>query len=58
MRQTQEPLASSSKPATKPSNRVRRLTLVVIAIGILPFGYGILSDRLTPFTSQVCRLIW
>ena len=45
-------LASSSKPATKPSNPVRRLTLVVIAIGILLFGYGILSDRLTPFTSQ------
>jgi multidrug resistance efflux pump len=39
-------------PTSKPVNPVRRLTLVVIAVGLVLFLCGMLSDRLTPFTSQ------
>lgn len=33
-------------------NPVRRLTLIVIAIGAVLFFYGIAADRVTPYTSQ------
>ena len=45
-------LETSPVPRSKPVNPVRRLTLVVIAVGLVLFVYGMLSDRLTPFTSQ------
>jgi hypothetical protein len=31
---------------------VRRVTLIVIAIGAVLFLYGIAADRLTPYTAQ------
>jgi multidrug resistance efflux pump len=45
-------LETSPVPRSKPVNPVRRLTLVVIAVGLVLFVCGMLSDRLTPFTSQ------
>src|ERR1700754_1911713 len=46
---------SSPTPAAKaqpPTNPVRRLTLIVIAIGAVVFLYGIAGDRITPYTAQ------
>jgi multidrug resistance efflux pump len=46
---------SSPAPAAKtqpPANPVRRLTLIVMAIGIVLFTYGIAADRITPYTAQ------
>ncbi|WP_147027828.1 HlyD family secretion protein [Methylobacterium oxalidis] len=37
---------------TRTRNPVRRITLVVIAIGAALFAYGIAADRETPYTSQ------
>jgi multidrug resistance efflux pump len=54
----EEPAASepsSPTPAAKtqlPANPVRRLTLVVMAIGATLFVYGIAADRITPYTAQ------
>ena len=45
----------SPTPAAKtqpPTNPVRRLTLIVIAIGAVFFLYGIAADRITPYTAQ------
>ncbi len=45
----------SPTPAAKtqpPTNPVRRLTLIVIAIGAVFFLYGIAADRVTPYTAQ------
>ena len=39
-------------PAVQPLNPVRRITLIVVAIGIVLFFYGMISDRFTPHTSQ------
>ena len=42
-------------PAAKtrpPTNPVRRVTLIVIAIGAVLFFYGIAADRYTPYTAQ------
>jgi multidrug resistance efflux pump len=38
--------------STKPENPVRRITLIVLAIAVIIFGYGMIEDRLTPYTSQ------
>ena len=38
--------------APPPRNPVRRVTLIVIVIGIVLFLYGIVADRVTPYTSQ------
>ena len=46
---------ASPTPAAKmqpPANPVRRVTLVVMAIGITLFAYGIAADRITPYTAQ------
>ena len=46
---------SNPAPATKtqpPASPVRRLTLIVIAIGAVLFFYGIAADRITPYTAQ------
>src|SRR5277367_2389122 len=45
----------SPTPAAKtqpPANPVRRLTLIVMAIGAVLFAYGIAADRITPYTAQ------
>ncbi|CAN5289592.1 HlyD family secretion protein [soil metagenome] len=53
---TSEPKAPT--PSTPPANAappphpVRRLTLIVVAIGAVLFFYGIAADRFTPFTAQ------
>ena len=39
-------------PPPKPRNPVRRLTLIVMSVGIAIFAYTLLSDRLTPYTAQ------
>src|SRR3546814_15024545 len=38
--------------APTPGNPVRRVTLIVIAIGAALFIYGIAADRFTPYTAQ------
>ena len=46
---------ASPTPAAKtqpPANPVRRLTLIVMAIGVILFVYGIAADRITPYTAQ------
>ena len=51
-----EQIASeSSTPAARtkpPANPVRRLTLIVMAVGVVLFLYGIAADRITPYTAQ------
>ena len=54
-----EEQAASDTPGTlepvqaqSPANPVRRLTLIVIAIGAALFLHGIATDRLTPYTAQ------
>ena len=52
---TASDLRQSPRAAGEPSrarNPVRRLTLVVIVIGAALFAYGVVADRLTPYTSQ------
>jgi multidrug resistance efflux pump len=36
----------------QPTSPVRRVTLIVIAIGVVLFSYGIAADRFTPYTAQ------
>ena len=43
------PAEADAQPPTSP---VRRATLIVIAIGAVLFVYGIVADRVTPYTSQ------
>jgi multidrug resistance efflux pump len=46
---------TSERPEGKtppPKNPVRRMTLIVIAIGALLFFYGVAADRVTPYTAQ------
>jgi multidrug resistance efflux pump len=38
--------------ARPPKNPVRRITLIVIAIGAVLFFYGVAADRFTPYTAQ------
>src|SRR3546814_6672217 len=38
--------------APTPRNTVRRVTLIVIAVGVVLFLYGIAADRYTPYTAQ------
>lgn len=45
-------LAQPEGAARPPTNPVRRVTLIVIAIGIVLFFYGIAADRYTPYTAQ------
>jgi multidrug efflux pump subunit AcrA (membrane-fusion protein) len=47
-----EPSIPTPAAKTQPPNPVRRLTLIVIAIGAVFFVYGIAADRITPFTAQ------
>jgi len=46
------PPTSPAARTAPPRNPVRRLTLIVIAIGAVLFFYGIAADRLTPYTAQ------
>src|SRR6478735_6988139 len=49
------PEPSSPVPAAEtkpPANPVRRLTLIVMTIGVTLFIYGIAADRITPYTAQ------
>jgi multidrug resistance efflux pump len=52
----EEPVASepsTPKPAVRPpANPVRRMTLIVMAIGAVLFLYSIAADRITPYTAQ------
>ena len=51
---TSEPPATApaTTEARRPSNPVLRVTLVVIAICLVLFFYGIAADRYTPYTAQ------
>jgi multidrug resistance efflux pump len=52
--QAETSLSKPAPPADKspPGNPVRRVTLIVIAIGLVLFFYGIAADRFTPYTAQ------
>ncbi|MEX0808960.1 MAG: HlyD family secretion protein [Dongiaceae bacterium] len=43
---------TADPPPPKPRNPVRRLTLIVMSVGIAIFAYTLLADRLTPYTAQ------
>ncbi len=48
-----DPAVATPKAETRPpANPVRRLTLIVMAIGAVLFLYGIAADRITPYTAQ------
>ena len=52
-KQRRSPRAPTPAAKTQPpTNPVRRLTLIVIAIGAVFFFYGIAADRVTPYTAQ------
>ena len=50
------PLAEQDEPAgaepPKPRNPVRRAAVVILTVTILLFVYGVIADRLTPYTDQ------
>ncbi len=53
--QTASEPSTPARPPAKvppPRNPVRRVTLIVIAIGAVLFFYGIAADRVTPYTAQ------
>jgi multidrug resistance efflux pump len=43
---------SVERPEPRARNPVRRLTFVVVAVGVLIFAYTMIADRLTPYTAQ------
>jgi multidrug resistance efflux pump len=45
-------MASQPESSKAPENPVRRTTLIVFAIAVAIFLYGMIEDRLTPYTSQ------
>lgn len=45
-------MASPSDSPKAPENPVRRMTSIVFAIAVAIFVYGMIEDRLTPYTSQ------
>src|SRR5688572_10985152 len=47
-----EPAAVATTKPAKPKNAIRQLTLVVLLMSIALFVYGLIADRLTPFTDQ------
>ena len=49
-----EPSTPAQTPAgaPPPKNPVRRATLIVIAIGAVLFCYGVIADRVTPYSTQ------
>jgi multidrug resistance efflux pump len=50
------PLAEQDEPAEakapKPRNPVRRIPIIVLAAAVVLFVYGVVADRLTPYTDQ------
>jgi multidrug resistance efflux pump len=44
--------SADSPPVKPPRYPVRRVTLTVLLIGAVYFGYSIVADRVTPYTSQ------
>ena len=50
---TSDPSSPTPTAETQaPANPVRRLTLIVMAVGAVLFLYGIAADRITPYTAQ------
>src|SRR5688500_1810512 len=47
----QEP-AAHEKPPRAPASPLRKLTLLVLAIAVVMFVYGLFADRWTPYTDQ------
>src|SRR3954468_6394184 len=45
--------AIAAPPPSKSSDSLRRWTLVVLVLGVLLFGWTLIADRLTPYTSDV-----
>jgi len=44
--------AATASPPRKPVDRLRRWTLVVLVLFVLLFGWTLIADRLTPYTSD------
>ena len=47
-----QPGGEARPPSNPAKNPVRRVTLIVIAIGAVLFFYGVIADRVTPYTAQ------
>lgn len=47
-----EPIPDVNSKPTRPANRIRQLTILVVLMSIALFAYGLIADRLTPFTDQ------
>lgn len=43
---------SDAAPPRSPANQIRRLTFIVLAIGVVLFVYSLFANRLTPYTDQ------
>jgi multidrug resistance efflux pump len=43
---------NEAPPPHPPANPIRRLTFIVLALGVGLFIYGLFADRLTPYTDQ------
>jgi len=46
------PEAPPPPPPAKPKNPMRRPLLIVLLVALALFGYSLIADRLTPYTSQ------
>ncbi len=43
---------SDAAPPRSPANQIRRLTFIVLVIGVVLFVYSLFANRLTPYTDQ------
>jgi len=48
----QPELVAVAPPPSKPADPLRRWTLVILAVCVLLFGWTLIADRLTPYTSD------
>src|SRR5207249_5502856 len=47
-----EQAAAAPPPPSKPADPLRRWTLVILVLCVLLFGWTLIADRLTPYTSD------
>jgi multidrug resistance efflux pump len=52
MQAPQSKQVAAAPPPSRPADPVRRWTLIILALGILLFGWTLIADRLTPYTSD------
>ena len=47
-----EPEVPAATPPSRPADPLRRWTLAILVLCVLLFGWTLIADRLTPYTSD------